>query len=103
MKMNTAKKVGIDDMNRQLSKARSRSSFKRDASLALMVAMVGFVPPAFAYLDPSTGGMILSAILGLFATIGLALKTYWYKIKNFFGGSEADATTAEADQDKPED
>jgi uncharacterized iron-regulated membrane protein len=26
--------------------------------------------------------MILSAIVGLFATIGLAVKTYWYKLKN---------------------
>jgi len=41
-------------------------------------------PPAFAYLDPSTGSMILSAVVGLFATLGLAVKTYWYKLKAFF-------------------
>ena len=41
-------------------------------------------PPAFAYLDPSTGSMILSAIVGLLATIGLAVKTWWYKIKGWF-------------------
>ncbi len=102
MKMNTENKVCRDDMTHKSNKAKSRTTFKRDASLALMLAIAGFTQPAFAYLDPSTGGMIISAILGLFATIGLALKTYWYKIKNFFGDSKAEATTVEADQDKPE-
>ena len=41
-------------------------------------------PPAFAYLDPSTGSMVVSAIVGIFASIALAVKTYWYKIKGFF-------------------
>ena len=41
-------------------------------------------PAAFAYLDPSTGSMVVSAIVGIFASIALAVKTYWYKIKGFF-------------------
>lgn len=28
--------------------------------------------------------MILSAIVGLLATIGLAVKTWWYKLKGWF-------------------
>ena len=48
-----------------------------------------FAPSAFAYLDPSTGSMILSAIVGILATVGLALKTYWYKIKSLFKGQKA--------------
>jgi hypothetical protein len=31
--------------------------------------------PAWAYLDPGTGSMIISAVVGLFATVGLAVKT----------------------------
>jgi hypothetical protein len=102
MNTDTENKVFGNDMSHQSNKPEPRSTFRRDASVALMVAMVGFVPPAFAYLDPSTGGMIISAILGLLATIGLALKTYWYKVKNLFGGSKVNATTVETDQDKPE-
>lgn len=41
-------------------------------------------PPALAYLDPSTGSMVVSAIVGIFASIALAVKTYWYKIKGWF-------------------
>jgi len=55
-------------------------------SIVAVIALAGFAPSAFAYLDPSTGSMILSAIVGLFATVGLALKTYWYKLKSFFRG-----------------
>jgi len=76
----------------------------RDVSVVVMVAAAGFSQPAFAYLDPSTGSMILSAILGLFATIGLALKTYWYKLKGFFRGSKpaAEQSVASDAQEKDE-
>ncbi len=37
-----------------------------------------------AYLDPGTGTMIISAIVGVFATIILGIKTFWYKITSFF-------------------
>jgi amino acid permease len=50
-------------------------------SLALMLLLVS--PGAFAYLDPSTGSMVVSAIVGIIASIALALKTYWYRIKAF--------------------
>jgi len=48
------------------------------------VSLLMLAPPAYAYLDPSTGSMIVSAIVGLFATAALAVKTYWYKLKSFF-------------------
>jgi hypothetical protein len=37
-----------------------------------------------AYLDPGTGSMIISAIVGVFATIILGLKTLRYKIVDLF-------------------
>ena len=33
-----------------------------------------------AYLDPSTGAMIISAIVGIAATLALGAKTFWYKL-----------------------
>ena len=44
----------------------------------------GFIESAQAYLDPSTGSMLLSALIGMFATLGLVIKTYWYKLKSLF-------------------
>jgi len=57
----------------------------RAVSLSIfMIGLLLFSPVVFAYLDPSTGSMVVSAIVGIFASIALALKTYWYKIKKFF-------------------
>jgi len=64
------------------------------------VGLMSLATPAWAYLDPGTGSMIISAIVGLFATVGLAVKTYWYKIKAFFrrdAHTEAAGTEPAAD------
>jgi len=63
-------------------------NLKHSAIFVMAIALGSFAPSAFAYLDPSTGSMILSAIVGLFATIGLAVKTYWYKLKSVLGGNK---------------
>ncbi|MGI9343839.1 MAG: hypothetical protein ACR2QV_13455 [Gammaproteobacteria bacterium] len=63
------------------------SSKRNQRNPALGVVALGLLTmssPAWAYLDPGTGSMIISAIVGLFATVGLAVKTYWYKLKGFF-------------------
>ena len=49
--------------------------------------------PAWAYLDPTTGSMLNSAIVGLFASLVLAIKTYWYRIKAFFKRKPAESDT----------
>ncbi|MEQ1801279.1 MAG: hypothetical protein ABL989_05110 [Gammaproteobacteria bacterium] len=77
--------------------------------LALFCSLAGLAPEAHAYLDPSTGSMILSAIVGLFATIGLAVKTYWYKLKNLVlrrppqkpGGPSAGPSAAQSPGQSP--
>jgi hypothetical protein len=77
---------------------------KRDfgVSLTLLLALAGFSQPAFAYLDPSTGSMIFSAVLGILATLGLAVKTYWYKLKSFFRGKpEVVAVNSEVTEGEP--
>ncbi len=51
---------------------------------AIALGLLLQAPVAQAYLDPSTGSMIISAIVGVFATAALALKTFWYRIKALF-------------------
>jgi len=74
----------------------------RDLTVAVLLATAGFAQPAFAYLDPSTGSMIVSAILGILASVGLALKTYWYRVKNFFGGNKGAQPEASVQQKSAE-
>lgn len=66
--------------------------------LIALFAAILYARPAHAYLDPSTGSMIITAIVGLFASIALAVKTYWYKLKAFFRG---DRNKREADRAPP--
>lgn len=70
---------------------------KRLRTVWLAVIALGMLcvsPVALAYLDPSTGSMVVSAIVGIFASIALAVKTYWYKIKGFFRRGEKQDSTA---------
>jgi O-antigen/teichoic acid export membrane protein len=78
-----------------------RSSIPRSkpALAGLLVLLLCLSPSAFAYLDPSTGSMVVSAIVGIFASIALALKTYWYKIKGFF---KRDRKQESASRETPE-
>ncbi|MGA9575801.1 MAG: hypothetical protein WBS20_17805 [Lysobacterales bacterium] len=62
---------------------RPRSSRIRLLVTVLLASLLLPIP-ALAYLDPSTGSMLISAIVGLFASLALAIKTYWYRIKAFF-------------------
>jgi amino acid permease len=63
-----------------------KQSILRLALRPFMVAcaLLLLSPSVFAYLDPSTGSMVVSVIVGVFASVALALRTYWYRIKGFF-------------------
>ncbi len=39
---------------------------------------------AYAYLDPSSGSVLLQILIGGIATAALVLKTRWTKVKAFF-------------------
>ena len=52
-------------------------------TLILTFNFLIFNKPAFAYIDPGTGSAIISLIIGLFVTIGVYFKSFWYKIKNY--------------------
>jgi len=41
--------------------------------------------PAYAYLDPGVGSMILQAIIGGIAVGMTIVSIYWQKVKKFFG------------------
>jgi hypothetical protein len=49
------------------------------------IALILLAAPAFAYLDPGTGSMLLQVILGGIAAVGVALKLFWHKIRAAVG------------------
>ena len=77
-----------------INKPDSLRQFQLLSLLTVFVSLMSIPVSALAYLDPTTGSMLISAIVGLFASLVLAIKTYWYRIKGFFrrkpAGSDAD-------------
>jgi len=84
---------------------RQAAGMQTALTLALALGLLAFASPAFAYLDPSTGSMVVSAIVGIFASIALAVKTYWYRLKNLFKGQSrgAEKEAADTSQDNARD
>jgi hypothetical protein len=52
-------------------------------ALIVLVYILAVPLPAYAYLDPQTGAMILSAVVAFFATIAMGVQAYWYKLVAF--------------------
>lgn len=51
----------------------------------LVVIMITFVSkPAYGYLDPGTGSLILQSIVAAMVAIPFALKMYWNRIQDMF-------------------
>ena len=51
----------------------------------LLAAALAFVPaPAFAYIDPGTGSMLLQSLLAAIAAALVFGRTIWQKVKDLF-------------------
>ena len=58
--------------------------------LCLIVGLISYTSPAYAYLDPGTGSLLLQGLLAGFAAIISVLSIYWQKVKAFFIKQEPD-------------
>jgi hypothetical protein len=68
------------------------SSKKIMKSVALLVLCAGFCLPAYGYIDPGTGSLIIQGVIGAIAAIGVTMKLYWHKIKVFLSRRKGDDT-----------
>lgn len=64
--------------------------------LFVAAALALFSCPAHAYIDPGSGSAIMGAIVGFFVAIGLALKTYWYKLRAWITGGNKTQSSPES-------
>lgn len=51
----------------------------------LLLLSLALAPTSHAYLDPTSGSMVLQLIIGGIAGVGVVLKMYWHRILGFFG------------------
>jgi hypothetical protein len=52
--------------------------------LKASLLLVLFISPAFAYLDPGTGSMIIQVAIAGFLSALFTIKLFWYRIKATF-------------------
>ena len=65
----------------------------------IALVMVCLVSPAaaHAYVDPGSGSVIVTTILGLFAAIGYTFRRYFYKIRRSIFRVDADRVKDDED------
>ena len=68
-----------------------------------MAVLLFVASPAYAYLDPGTGSMILQGLIAGIAMGWFTLKMYWYKVKAFFSkGKDSEPENIEIDEAEKE-
>ena len=63
----------------------------------LLISNLVFPGTAYAYVDPGSGGVIVTTILGFIAAIGYTFRKYFYKIKRMFTGKKAEDEQKESE------
>ena len=69
----------------------------------ILLTTLGTALPAYGYIDPGTGSLIIQSIIGAIAAIGVTMKLYCHKLKVFFAGKPKvdDSDTEEGQKSDP--
>ena len=57
-------------------------------TMGLSLLCIAICSPAYGYIDPGTGSLIIQGVIGAIAAVGVTLKLYWHKLKLFFSRHE---------------
>jgi len=67
-----------------------KTFWARELFLFLYIFLIS-TPAAYAYVDPGSGSVIVTTVLGIIAAIGYTCRKYFYKAKRaIFGNKEED-------------
>lgn len=58
---------------------------KNQGTYALLLSAFFISSPAYAYLDPGTGSILLQGLIALLAGVGMTARMYWARIASAFG------------------
>lgn len=77
----------------KITAINKRSGWKARLVLMLHACLISnllFPSIAFAYVDPGSGSVIVTTILGLIAAVGYTFRKYFYKLKRMLSGKKAE-------------
>ena len=72
---------------------------KTKISISIILLMI-FPFAAFSYIDPGSGSALLAALIGSFAVAGMIVKSYYFKLKNFFTTKKSSSEDEESNSTK---
>ena len=74
-----------------------RIKSRKHVSLWVLLAILLSATPAFAYLDPGAGSMVLQGVLAGIAAVSVYCGLFWGRIKAFFAGKKSADQESEID------
>jgi hypothetical protein len=77
----------------KITSMNKRKGWTTKLFLIIQVCLISnllFPTSAFAYVDPGSGSVIVTTILGLIAAIGYTFRKYFYRIKRMITGKKAE-------------
>ncbi len=54
-------------------------------SLTAVFVLLLFTKPAYAYLDPGAGSMLIQAFLAAITAVSVSIGIFWRSLRSFFG------------------
>lgn len=83
--------------------SRTRSQFSYFLAFLLYIVFIVDVRPAFAYLDPGAGSMLLQALLGGVAGLAVIGRLGWNRVRQMLkgGNPHEDSDTKESTSHTP--
>jgi hypothetical protein len=72
---------------------RERITMKHRSLIWGLLALGMLTSPAYAYLDPGTGSILLQALIGGIAASVTVVSLYYQKVKAFFAGRSSSKQT----------
>lgn len=64
---------------------------------ACLISSLVFPTTAYAYVDPGSGSVIVTTILGLIAAVGYTFRKYFYKLKRMIKGKKTEEEQQDSD------
>jgi hypothetical protein len=71
-------------MSMTCNQQRGRLATLLRTIVASAIGTLGLIGTAWAYLDPGTGWMIVQGFIAALAAAGVALGTYWTRVRSWF-------------------
>ena len=69
-------------------------------AIATVLLSAGFASPAYCYLDPGTGSIILQALIAVVAGAAMALRLYWHRLRIFFSRKKSVSSGSAVPKDR---